>query len=126
MEESSKRSLQVYGTICINGRGEVLLVHGSKSMKWSFPKGHYEKKDATPLHCARRELFEETGIIAPECYLSCHRLQAGSYYLFVIEDEPIINIQDNDEVEDVRWCPLVQLPKANCNVDVSIFRTLMK
>lgn len=126
MAESPKRSLQVYGAICINSRGEVLLVHGAKSKKWSFPKGHYEKKDVSPIECARRELFEETGVRAPEHYLSCHKLQAGSYYLFVIEDEPVIMIQDNDEVDDVRWWPLIHLPKVHCNVDVSMFRTLMR
>ena len=126
MDSSFKRSLQVYGTICINGRGEVLLVHGSKSKKWSFPKGHYEKKDDSPIECARRELFEETGVVAPEKYLSYHRLQAGSYYLFVIDDEPIITIQDNNEIDNVCWWPLSNLPKSGCNVDVSMFRSLMK
>ncbi len=121
------KPLKVYGSICVNGRGEVLLVHGHKSKKWSFPKGHIEKTDEDGLACARRELKEETGLDAPETYLSCHTLKAGIYYLFVFnEDDEPMHAQNSDEIDDIRWWSLTNLPTENCNVDVSMFRTLMK
>ncbi len=129
LEERSlpRKVLQVYGSICINAKGEVLLVHGCRSNKWSFPKGHLEKKDDSPLTCARRELFEETGIHAPNTHLSVHTLQAATYYLFVMEENTYtFNPQNPQEIDDVRWWPLSNLPRHDCNVDVSMFRTLMK
>jgi ADP-ribose pyrophosphatase YjhB (NUDIX family) len=122
----STKKLPVYGSICINGRGEVLLVHGCHSEKWSFPKGHLEKYDATPIACAKRELMEETGIEAPDTYISCHRLQAATYYLFVVKNDYVFTPKNPEEIDDVRWWSLTNLPKTNCNVDVSMFRTLMK
>lgn len=120
------RHLRVYGAICINSSGFVLLVRGRKSQKWSFPKGHC-KHNESDIECARRELFEETGLIAPETFLSSHKLRGGEYFIFPIEQsEPFLPIiQDSWEIEEVAWWPLHTLPEIS-NIDVSIFRTLMK
>jgi 8-oxo-dGTP pyrophosphatase MutT (NUDIX family) len=119
------RSFKVVGAICINSNNEVLLVKGRTTQKWSFPKGHI-KKNETDLECARRELLEETGIVAPEHYLSFHSLKAATYYSFYIENMPDLMIHDNWEVDAVTWWPLSSLPERDANIDVSIFRTLMK
>jgi len=122
-----RKVFQVYGSICINAKGEVLLVHGCKSRKWSFPKGHLERIDASPFDCAKRELLEETGIEAPRTYISLHKLQAASYFLFVMENESYTFCPKNpQEIDAVQWWPLSNLPNHACNVDVSMFRTLMK
>ena len=119
------RNLKVVGTICINSNNEVLLVRGRSTQKWSFPKGHL-KKSETDLECARRELFEETGILAPDTYVSYHKLKAASYYTFQIDTMPNLQILDNWEVDAVTWWPISTLPERDANIDVSIFRTLMK
>ncbi len=117
--------MKVYGAICVNHKGEVLLVRGKKGGKWSFPKGHIERNE-TPIQCARRELLEETGITAPENYVSYHKLHAAYYYVFAIDGNPELNIRDTNEIDKVDWWSLTQLPTESCNVDISIFRTLMK
>jgi len=48
---------------------EVFIVHPSgsynKNAAWSIPKGEFDSTES-PEHTARRELLEETGIVAPE------------------------------------------------------------
>ena len=53
----------VYGAILISPEGDILVVQGRLSNKWSFPKGHGNKSE-TPLAAAIRELKEETGLVA--------------------------------------------------------------
>jgi ADP-ribose pyrophosphatase YjhB (NUDIX family) len=117
--------MKVYGAICINSKGEVLLVRGRKGQKWSFPKGHIEPNEKA-IECARRELKEEAGIVAPETYVSYHKLHAAYYYVFAIEGTPDLMINDTHEIDMVQWVSLTSLPTESCNVDISIFRTLMK
>jgi len=121
----TSRSMKVYGAICVNPKGEVLLALGRKSNKWSFPKGHYKYGTESDIDCAKRELFEETGIVAPENYVSYHKLRGGAYFIFAIEDTQDIIIKDIREIVQAKWWPLTQLP-INSNIDVSIFKTLMK
>jgi len=118
--------MKVFGVICINNCGNVLLVRGRKSRKWSFPKGHC-KQDENDLECALRELKEETGLdIGNLKHSSYHKLRGGGYFLFAIEGNPMVKIGDHWEVEEVAWWPMTSLPRLDSNVDVSIFRTLMK
>ena len=119
------RHMKVYGAICVDSNGNVLLVRGRRSQKWSFPKGHC-KFNESDIDCARRELKEETGIYAPPKYVSVHKLRGGTYFVFAIESKPEISIGDHWEVEEAAWWPLADLPRIDSNVDVSIFRTLMK
>ena len=119
------RHMKVYGAICVDSNGNCLLVRGRRSQKWSFPKGHCKFYE-TDIDCARRELKEETGIEAPPKHVSVHKLRGGTYFVFAIENTPTINIGDHWEVEEAAWWPLSDLPRLDSNVDVSIFRTLMK
>ncbi len=116
---------EVYGTICINDLNEVLLVKGKKAQKWSFPKGHL-KRDEKELVCAKRELYEETGVMLKDNYVACHKMHAGTYYVFQMKEMPCLEIQDDREIDAVTWWPIHELPGADANVDVSILRTLMK
>ncbi len=120
------RTMKVFGAICINAIGEVLLVK-SQGGKWSFPKGHCEGGQETDLECAKRELYEETSVIAPNKYVSVHKLRGGTYYVFAFEGAtPTAQPIDTKEIAFCQWWPLLQLPEQDMNVDVSIFRTLMK
>jgi len=120
------KHMRVYGSICINGKGEVLLVHGRRSGLWSFPKGHC-KYGENDIECARRETREETGIELKVSHTSYHKLRVAGYFVFTVEDcaVPVVS-PDNWEIDKVAWWPLCSLPLTNSNVDVSIFRTVMK
>jgi 8-oxo-dGTP pyrophosphatase MutT (NUDIX family) len=117
--------MKVYGSILINNFGEVLLVRGRLSKKWSFPKGHCKRQE-TDLECARRELVEETGLVVDTAHSSYHKLKGGSYFVFPVSGRPCANFTDHREIELVQWWPLNCLPIADSNVDVSIFRSLMR
>ena len=119
------RFMKVFGAICVNSKGEVLLVHGRKSKKWSFAKGHCHDGE-TDLQCALRELNEETGLELEGKYSSYHKLRGGGYFIFPVDDDLEIKTNDHWEIDKVAWWPLRSLPTLNSNVDVSIFRTLMK
>ena len=118
--------MRVYGSICINGRAEVLLVHGRRSGLWSFPKGHC-KYGENDIECARRETQEETGIELKGPHKSYHKLRVAGYFVFVVEDDamPVVSL-NNWEIDRAAWWPLCNLPLTSSNVDVSIFRTIMK
>jgi len=119
------RFMKVFGTICVNSAGEVLLVRGKHSQKWSFPKGHC-KNDETDIQCALRELREETGLVLEGCYSSYHKLRGAGYFVFAVDGQPETKIGDQWEIDEISWWPLACLPRLDSNVDVSIFRTLMK
>lgn len=113
---------RVYGCICISATNKVLLVKGRRGeKKWSFPKGHREAKDASPLTCALRELKEETGLILKESFTGSKRFRAGEYYVFLLPDEYEPTPQDTLEIEDAKWFSLEEVCELNKNVDVSLF-----
>lgn len=125
-EEKEISNQTVFGAICVNEKGEVLLVRQRLGQKWSFPKGHRENLESD-LECARREMKEETGIEVPENYLSFHTLKAGSYFIFpLVSSDVNFNINDKREIDEVKWVPLKELPSIDTNIDVSIFRSLTK
>lgn len=117
--------MKVYGCILINNFGEVLLVKGRLSKKWSFPKGHCKRQE-TDLECAARELLEETGLSINTKHTSYHKLKGGSYFVFPVSGRPSAIFTDHKEIETVQWWPLNSLPISDSNVDVSIFRSLMR
>jgi 8-oxo-dGTP pyrophosphatase MutT (NUDIX family) len=118
--------LRVYGAICVNERGEVLLVKDRRSKLWSFPKGKC-KSDESDLDCALRELREETGLVLREDPVSTHKLRGGVYFVFALASSGLADFTPRHswEIEEVLWWPLESLPQGS-NVDVSIFRTLMR
>lgn len=115
----------VYGCICINPNGEILLVRGRNGSKWSFPKGHREDSDTSELMCARRELMEEAGVNPPEKYHGTIKLRAATYFVFLVDDSKPCIINDKREVDMAQWFHVKELP-AECNVDISMFKNLIK
>ena len=105
-------------------KGRYLLVKGSKTGKWSFPKGHLEMQlRETPYECALRELREETGIVLTglKPTLGPIKLMAASYYVFRPASEIAPVIVDNNEISDARWFSLYEIKNLLGNVDVSAF-----
>ena len=115
-------SRRVYGCICISANKKVLLVKGKQGeKKWSFPKGHREPTDMSPLTCALRELSEETGLQLKQSFCACKKFRAGEYYVFLVPEEYSVSPRDTREIEDAKWFTIDELLDLNKNVDVSMF-----
>ena len=86
---------------------EVLVVHRPRYDDWSLPKGKREPGE-TDEECARRELFEETGLtgeLGPEVgqvHYTDHRGRAKQVRYWSVHVETAAFVP-NDEVDDVRW-----------------------
>jgi 8-oxo-dGTP pyrophosphatase MutT (NUDIX family) len=111
---------QVYGCILVSPHKRYLLVQGRSSGKWSFPKGH-PNEDETPLDCAKRELFEETGLCAPFMYSYSYQLATGVYFLYKTREESICETLDPDEIQGICWATLSEIKRMNVNIDVNTF-----
>lgn len=106
-----------YGIIPLrksNEAWEILIVQ-LHAGHWGFPKGHPEPQE-TPLETAKRELFEETGLIVSQL-LSDQELEESyifkargdliykkvTYYLAEVHGQ-LLKLQD--EIKDLKWVPL--------------------
>lgn len=59
-----------YTVICSSHQGQWILSRHKQRSTWETQGGHIEASE-TPLECARRELFEESGISDAELYPVC-------------------------------------------------------
>lgn len=59
-----------FTVICTNYQGKWILSRHKKRETWETQGGHIEKGE-TPLECAKRELFEESGINDADLYPVC-------------------------------------------------------
>ncbi len=107
--------------ICLLRRdngGEVLLARRGKAPAagtWSLPGGAQELGE-TAEEAARRELFEETGLVAGEMHLaaavdSIHRDAQGRlrFHYTIIDFAALAaggTLRRGDDVAEVRWVPL--------------------
>ncbi len=111
---------KVYGCILLSSRNKVLLVFGRNSGKWSFPKGH-AYSDETPVECARRETYEETGLLPSLFSRKSLRLSKGTYFLYDVATENVARPRDTREISCAKWIPVEEIPKYPCNVDVNSY-----
>jgi 8-oxo-dGTP pyrophosphatase MutT (NUDIX family) len=100
-------------------------VKGRESQKWSFPKGHIEGRESAQM-CARRELFEETGIRISEEPFATKKYFAGEYFFFQVSFEQRPFPRDTREIEEAKWVSIDELLRMNVNIDVSKFRGHIK
>jgi tRNA nucleotidyltransferase (CCA-adding enzyme) len=109
------------GIICYDTDAKkYLLVHGVKSHKWGFPKGHMEKGE-TEEETALREFREETGIVITDPLKKKIRFRNNVYFLVTMRtmDLPTeIAIQDKNEIEMAKWFSeddMLRLKIEHCN-----------
>lgn len=110
------------GVIVENGKGEVLLQKRADNHCWGYAGGSVEL-DEVVEDAARRELFEETGLIAKELELFGVFSGPDTHYIYPNGDEVsnvdivylcrsyegILKCQE-EEVEDLRFFPADALP----------------
>jgi 8-oxo-dGTP pyrophosphatase MutT (NUDIX family) len=98
---------------------EVLLVHRPRYDDWTFPKGKVDDGE-TAEDAARREVWEETGfrvdlgVELPSIdYVDNRgRDKTVRYWLMsVAADDPGLPFAPNDEVDELAWVPLADVPK---------------
>ena len=79
------------GIIIINGKGEILLGRRTDNHLWGYFGGSVEI-DEKVEDCARRELLEETGLIADEISFFTINSGAETHYVYPNGDE-VSNIE---------------------------------
>jgi 8-oxo-dGTP pyrophosphatase MutT (NUDIX family) len=113
------------GIIKCSSTGKYLLVKGFTG-KWSFPKGHREK-DETPIDCAKREIYEETGIKFDDI-INKKAVYVSLYYYFNIDvlEELSVNPIDTAEILDIKWFLPEETISIDKNKDVNVFFTKLQ
>src|SRR5262245_35158791 len=120
MTESAPR----VGVGCIVIRdGQILLIrrqrnHGAGT--WSPPGGHLDFGE-TPAECAARETREESGVgvaVSDGDFLAVTSdiyTDVGRHYITIwmlgAADDSTPSVQDREEIADVGWFPLTDLPQ---------------
>lgn len=88
---------------------KFLLIKSAQGGHWTFPKGHMHKGEED-LECARREVWEETGLkdlevldgfLQSECYRSFGDEKCVKYFLGETHSKDFVI--DNEEVSDAEW-----------------------
>lgn len=102
--------------LVINDKQEVLLVEHTYIEGWHFPGGGVKHQE--PLHsAAKRELFEETGVLAQGdltlFHVYVHNIHGVTDYpsLFISKHFEVTSQKKHSpEIKAVRWFPLAHLP----------------
>lgn len=99
--------------------GKILLcqrgLDSSYSEMWAVFGGTFEEKDVTPKKTAKREFFEETGVIVnykiskEPFFLNSNRFIDFYTYLGIFNGQPEIRI--NEESLNYGWFDIESLPK---------------
>ena len=98
-----------------------LLLKGSKSGVWSFPKGHPEIIDnESALRTAVRETYEETGLHAGVDYdIVGNSIRFGKrpYWIGIVRGNPTIQTNYREHSEAM-WFTWQKIQLLNSNIDV--------
>jgi 8-oxo-dGTP pyrophosphatase MutT (NUDIX family) len=121
MAKSSFNKSRCYGGIIkCSSTGKYLLVKGFTG-KWSFPKGHREKNES-PIECAKREIYEETGIKIDDIQ-NKRAIFVSLYYYFniVFDEEVAVQPIDTTEILDSKWFLPEETNYIDKNKDVNVY-----
>jgi len=121
------RHYKVYGCICVSPNNKILLVQGTETKKWSFPKGHMEGSETAQI-CAFRELFEETSIVLEKfTHLGYRKFSrdGGGYFVYSVEEEYTIVPRNPNEINEGGWFTESEMRNMSCNKDVNAFLSLI-
>ena len=77
--------------ICVDGQNRILLGRRSDNHKWGYSGGSVEI-DEYVEDCAKRELYEEMGLIADEIEYFCVNSGPDAHYIYPNGDE-VSNIE---------------------------------
>ena len=105
------------GVVTFRPGREVLLVHRPKYDDWSFPKGKLDSGEH-PTAAAVREVAEETGLhvrLGPPLPDQRYPVGGGTKTVHywagrVVGDDDVSGYRPNDEVDDVAWVPVAEVP----------------
>lgn len=111
----SQPDVRAAGVVTFRPGREVLLVHRPKYDDWSFPKGKLERWEH-PTAAAVREVAEETGLhvrlgppLPDQRYPTGRRMKTVHYWTGrAVADDDVSHYRPNDEIDDVRWVPVVE------------------
>lgn len=107
------------GIIRCRSSGRYVLVQGRSSGKWSFPKGHKNNAEESPMDCVSREVGEEIGRDVLPSPSKAVPLHVGYYYLFEVDDEFELKPRDVNEVGSCGWFSVEEMGKLSLNVDAN-------
>lgn len=109
-----------YTVICSNYRGKWILSEHKKRSTWETQGGHIEVGE-TPLECAKRELFEESGVKDADIYPVCdywgfnsQACSNGMVFLAVVHE---LGTLPESEMREIRFFD--QLPENLTYPDVT-------
>lgn len=92
-----------------NSAKEFLLLRESDSSvagKFNLPGGHLEDNESI-MDCAKRELFEETGLKSEIDYLiGIYQLPAGMHFVFHANNPNDIKCNCGDDILSAHWMSL--------------------
>ncbi len=107
------------GIIRCRSTSRYVLVQGRSSGKWSFPKGHKNSAEESPMDCVSREVGEEIGRDVLPSPSKAVPLHVGYYYLFEVDEEFELKPRDVNEVGSCGWFSVEEMAKLSLNVDAN-------
>lgn len=106
-----KFGVPVCGVIMFNQKmDKVLLVRGWNSKTWAFPRGKINKSEST-LHCAVREVMEETGFDVTSHLVSNKKLPKRLIPMDLEYDEEVIYIEKKIREQKLRMYFAINVPE---------------